>query len=118
MTFDTLREYCLSLPGSGEKMPFNETTLVFTVGDKIFCLTDIENCESINLKCDPEKAVLLREEYPEVQPGYHMNKKHWNTVAISGNLPDTLLREWIAHSYELVFKSLPKARQAEISVRS
>ncbi len=109
MTFDTLREFCLSFPGTGEKMPFDESTLVFTVGGKMFCLTDIQACDSINLKCDPEKAILLREQYPEVQPGYHMAKKHWNTVSISGNLRDALLKEWITHSYELVRNSLPKA---------
>lgn len=115
MTFDTLREYCLSFPGADEKMPFDESTLVFTVGGKIFCLTDIEICESVNLKCDPEKAVLLREQYPEVQPGYHMNKRHWNTISLSGNLRDALLREWIQESYELVFRSLPKAQREKIA---
>lgn len=114
MTFDTLRDYCLSLPGTAEKMPFGETTLVFTVGGKMFCLTDIGTCESINIKCDPETALLLREQYSEVQPGYHMNKQHWNTVSLIGSLRDSQLREWIADSYNLVFKSLPKSKRAEI----
>ncbi len=114
MTFDTLRDYCLSLPGTAEKMPFGETTLVFTVGGKMFCLTDIETCESINLKCDPETALLLREQYSEVQPGYHMSKQHWNTVSLIGSLRDSQLREWIADSYNLVFQSLPKSKRAEI----
>ena len=81
---------------------------------KIFALTDVELFESVNLKCDPEQAVLLREQYPEVQPGYHMNKKHWNTVSMSGNVGDKLLTEWIDHSYHLVVSSLPKKLKQEL----
>jgi predicted DNA-binding protein (MmcQ/YjbR family) len=111
MTFDTLRDYCLSLPGTAEKMPFGETTLVFTVAGKMFCLTDLETFESINLKCDPERAVLLREQYAEVLPGYHMNKRHWNTVRLYGTLTDALLRCWIEDSYRLVVAGLPKKQR-------
>ncbi len=114
MTFDTLRGFCLSFPGTAEKMPFNESTLVFTVGGKMFCLTDIQTCETVNLKCDPEQAVLLRAQYEEVQPGYHMNKRHWNTISLTGRLRDAQIQEWIAKSYQLVFKSLPKAQRERI----
>lgn len=115
MTFDTLRDFCLSFPGTGEKMPFDETTLVFTVGGKMFCLVDIVECESINLKCDPETAILLREQYEEVQPGYHMSKTHWNTVSLRGSLRDALLKQWIEDSYGLVFKSLTKKQREALS---
>ncbi len=111
MTFDTLRDYCLSFPGTGEKMPFDETTLVFTAGGKMFCLTDIVECASINLKCDPETAILLREQYEEVQPGYHMSKAHWSTISLRGSLPDPLLKQWIEDSYQLVWKSLTKKQR-------
>lgn len=79
----------------------------------MFCLTDINVFESINIKCDPEQAVLLREQYPEVQPGYHMNKQHWNTVSVNGSLPDGLLKQWIHDSYDLIVKSLTKKQRAE-----
>jgi predicted DNA-binding protein (MmcQ/YjbR family) len=85
-----------------EEFPFGEDTLVFKVKGKIFAITDIETFEGINLKCDPEKATQLREQYDAVQPGYHMNKKHWNTVTMDGSISDKLVKEWIDHSYELV----------------
>jgi len=85
-----------------EEFPFGEDVMVFKVKGKMFALTDVETFSSINLKCDPEKETELREQYGAVQPGYHMNKKHWNTVMIDGSLPDKLLKEWIDHSYELV----------------
>lgn len=81
--------------------------MVFKVSGKMFALTDVETFESINLKCDPEKAIELREQYEAVQPGYHMNKKHWNTVMNDGSVSDKLMKEWIDHSYELV---APKTR--------
>ncbi len=114
MNIETLRNYCLSLKGANEKMPFDENTLVFTVKDKMFCLTDLETFESINLKCNPEKAVFLREQYEEVTPGYHMNKRHWNSVRMNGRLPDKLIKEWIKNSYELVIAGLPKKIQDEL----
>ena len=104
MNIEELREYCLSLPGAGEDFPFDETTLAFKVKDKIFALTDLEPPLSVNLKCDPELAIELREHYPAVVPGYHMNKKHWNTVNIDGSVNDDLLKEWILMSYNLVQK--------------
>ncbi len=102
MNIEELREFCLSLPGAGEDFPFDETTLVFKIGGKIFALTDLESELSINLKCNPGKAIELRAHYPCVKPGYHMNKKHWNTVSINGSVKDELIRDWIVDSYELV----------------
>ena len=110
MNIETFRDYCLTKPGVTESFPFGETTLVFKVGNKIFALTSLDDQPlSINLKCDPELAVQLREEFSAVQPGYHMNKTHWNTVKADGSIRDSQLQEWIDHSYELVKKSLPKA---------
>ncbi len=118
MDLETFRDYCISLPGVTEGFPFGETTLVFKVGGKIFALADAELFASVNLKCDPDFAVELRERYPAVIPGYHMNKKHWNTVQMDGSIPGKLLREWTQHSYDLVCSSLPaKIRQALASGR-
>jgi predicted DNA-binding protein (MmcQ/YjbR family) len=111
MNIETFREYCLSLPGTTEEFPFGPDTLVFKVGGKLYALTDIINFESVNLKCDPELAVELRERYPAVQPGYHMNKKHWNTVVMDHSIPDSQVREWILHSYEQVVAKLPGSRK-------
>jgi predicted DNA-binding protein (MmcQ/YjbR family) len=114
LNIEELRDYCLQKPGVTETFPFGEDTLVFKVGDKIFLLTGLDS-HSINVKCDPEKAIELREQYSEVQPGYHMNKKHWNTVHTDGSLTNKQLRDMVDHSYELVFASLPKKQQAEIT---
>ncbi|WP_291914015.1 MmcQ/YjbR family DNA-binding protein [Chitinophaga sp. CB10] len=108
MNIEQFREYCLSLPGVTEEFPFGEQTLVFKVKGKMFALTDIELFESINLKCDPEEAIELRERYDGVTPGYHMNKKHWNTVDMHSHLPNKLILEWTKNSYDLVVKGLPK----------
>jgi len=108
MNIETLRDYCLSKKGTTECFPFDETTLVFKVCDKMFALTDLEGNLSINLKCDPEKAIELRERFDFVIPGYHMNKKYWNTILIGHNVPDVLLYEWIDHSYNEVVTKLPK----------
>lgn len=109
MNIESFREYCLSFSGVTEEFPFDENTLVFKVMGKMFALCDVDEFESINLKCDPVIAVELREEYPGlVEPGYHMNKKHWNTVSMQGNLPDDLIKEWIKDSYDLVVAKLPK----------
>lgn len=111
-------DYCLSKKGVTEHFPFDEDTLVFKVGGKMFALSSLSQWEkgepSVNLKCDPERTVALRAEYEAVQPGYHMSKIHWNTIAINGDVPVTLLRELIDHSYELIFKSLTKKVQMEI----
>jgi predicted DNA-binding protein (MmcQ/YjbR family) len=109
MHIEQFRGFCLSFPGTTEEFPFDENTLVFKVMGKMFVLCDVDEFESINLKCDPVKAIELREQYPEiVNPGYHMNKKHWNTVSMQYNLPDDLIKEWITDSYNLVVAGLPK----------
>ena len=117
MNIEAFREYCLAKPGVTEELPFDENTLVFKVGGKIFALTDINRFESVNLKCDPARAVELREQFDEVQPGYHMNKKHWNTVSTRGSLPDRLLQEWTDQSYDLVFAGLTRAQKAAIEIQ-
>lgn len=103
MNIETLREYCLAKDDVEETLPFGPDTLVYKVKGKIFLLTGLDNPQlSFNVKCDPEKALELREEYDAVKPGYHMNKKHWNTIVVDGSVPGKLLKEWIDHSYELV----------------
>jgi predicted DNA-binding protein (MmcQ/YjbR family) len=106
MNIEEFREYCLSKPGVTEDFPFDASTLVFKLGGKMFALTDLEDEFSINLKCDPERAIALRGQYPCITPGYHMSKKHWNTVLIDGSIERNLLLELIDHSYELVFSGL------------
>ncbi|MBN2520458.1 MAG: MmcQ/YjbR family DNA-binding protein [Bacteroidales bacterium] len=108
MNIEELREYCISKGGVTESFPFDETTLVFKVKNKMFALTDLEGELRINLKCDPEKAIELREKYSWVIPGYHMHKKYWNTVLINEFSNDKLIYEWIDESYYLVKNSLPK----------
>jgi predicted DNA-binding protein (MmcQ/YjbR family) len=114
MNIEDLRDYCLQKPGTTEGLPFGEDTLVFKVGEKLFLLISISTGDSFNVKCDPELAIELRERYAEVQPGYHMNKKLWNTVSLNGTLTKKQLCEMIDHSYEQVFKGLPKKMQEEI----
>lgn len=111
MDIEQFREYCLSLPDVTEEFPFGPGTLVYKVKGKLFALTDIEMFESINVKCDPELAVELRERYAGVLPGYHMNKQHWNTVLMDQSIPDKLILEWISHSYDLVKSKLPKTKK-------
>ena len=112
MNIEDFRDYCLSKPGTTEETPFGEDTLVFKVCGKIYALTSISNFEAgINLKCDPEQAVELRERYACVVPGYHMNKKHWNTVLPNSCAPDTLLFQWVDNSYRLVADQLPKKQR-------
>ncbi len=114
MTIDTIRDYCLSKQGVSEGFPFGEETLVFKVGSKMFALLDLAALpSSVNLKCDPEWSAELRERYPAVMPGYHMNKRHWNTVVMDGSIPSAEVCQMIDHSYELVAKGLTRAeRQA------
>lgn len=114
MDLETLRNYCLKKPGTSEDFPFGEETLVFKVGTKAFLLTGVLTLESINLKCDPEKAVELRESYEDIIPGYHMNKKHWNTVSLTGRLNDKFVFELIDHSYEMVVKGMSKNERLRI----
>jgi len=115
MNIESFRMYCLSLKGAEEDLPFGPDTLVFKVMGKLFALTNIDTFASVNLKCDPEEAVELRERYDAVIPGFHMNKKHWNTVLMDGRISDALVKEWTLKSYELVVKSLTKKMQEELS---
>ncbi len=108
MTLTGFREHCLRKPGASEDMPFDDKVLVFRVAGKMWALMDIDLFQSVNLKCDPERAIELRERYPGITPGYHMNKQHWNTVLTDGSVPDKLLIELADHSYDLVRASLPK----------
>jgi len=108
MDIEIVRQYCLEKKGVTEGFPFNETTLVFKVMDKIFALLNLEFPHSINLKCDPVRAIELREKFEDITPGYHMSKKHWNTLDLNGTLDDKLVRELIDHSYDLVVDRLPK----------
>jgi predicted DNA-binding protein (MmcQ/YjbR family) len=114
MNIEEYRDFCLSLPGTTEETPFGPDTLVFKVGGKIFALTNLQTFESFNVKCDPERAVDLRERYDYVRPGFHQNKKHWNTVLVGTGATGAQLRDWLTHSYQLVVASLPKAVRAEL----
>ncbi|MGE0568541.1 MAG: MmcQ/YjbR family DNA-binding protein [Bacteroidia bacterium] len=117
MDIETLRNYCLKKKGIEECFPFNETVLVFKVGGKMFLLADIdEKPLSFNAKCDPDKAVSLRESFDFIHPGYHMSKKHWNTIVCDGRIAEKMALELIDESYALVFNSLSKKIQAEISM--
>lgn len=110
-----IRNLCLSMKGATEDMPFDETTLCFRVGGKIFAITDIEDRPvKVNLKCDPEKAIELRELYEYITPGWHMNKKHWNTVNLESGITDELTRELVIESYDLIFKKLPLKEKKKI----
>lgn len=114
---DEIREYCLTKPGVTEDFPFDDEVLAFRVIDKIFALVNVEKQPSfVNLKCDPERAVELRERYPSVKPGYHMNKRHWNSVYVDGGFSQEELRKWIDHSYELVVKNLKKADREKLQL--
>src|SRR5437667_387963 len=112
MNIEELRDYCLGKSGATESTPFGPDTLVFKVGGKIFAITSLDQIPArANLKCDPDLALELRDRYEQVRPGYHMNKKHWNTVEIEGGIPDAELRKMIDHSYDLVVLSLPKSKR-------
>ncbi|OAZ04009.1 MmcQ/YjbR family DNA-binding protein [Flavobacterium succinicans] len=119
MNLETFYEYCLSKKAVTEHFPFDEDTLVFKVGGKMFALSSLKQWEkqepSVNLKCDPERALELRANYDAINEGYHMSKIHWNTVAINQDVPDAMLKALIDHSYDLVLKSLTKKIQAEIA---
>ncbi|MDA8930332.1 MmcQ/YjbR family DNA-binding protein [Bacteroidia bacterium] len=114
MDLEFLREYCLKKPHTTEETPFGLDPLVFKVHGKMFALCSIENFVSISLKCDPDKAEELRATYTAVNAGYHMNKKHWNTVTVNQDLDDSLLLTMVDDSFALVVKSLPKKLQATI----
>ncbi len=115
MDIEQIREYCLSKRQVIEDTPFGPETLVFKVSGKIFLLLGLDSEDlRFNVKCDPDKAIELREEFFCVLPGYHMNKKHWNTIIVDGSVSSGQLKEWIDHSYDLVVVSLPKNLRAQI----
>ena len=118
MNIQQLYEFCLSKKGVSEHFPFDEDTLVFKVGGKMFCLTSLKEWEkgtpSLNLKCEPERALELRAEYEAINPGYHMSKIHWNTIKVNAGVPDQLIKELITHSYEQVVKGLTKKQREEL----
>jgi len=116
MHIDEILPFCLCLKGSTESFPFDQQTLVFKVMGKMYALINVEKPDSINLKCDPETAIELRERYEAVQPGYHMNKKHWNTITLNSDLSNDFIKEQIVNSYNLVVKSLPKKIKDELSI--
>ena len=119
MNIQQLYEFCLNKKGVTEHFPFDEDTLVFKVGAKVFALSSLKQWEngnpSVNLKCNPERALELRAEYEAVEPGYHMSKVHWNTVSIDGDVSDKMICELITDSYNLILKSLTKKIQLEIA---
>lgn len=115
MNIENVRTYCLNKIGSEEDNPFDEETLVFKVGGKMFALIPLEKIPlQINLKCDPEKAIELREAHEYIQPGWHMSKKHWNTVILEGNIRWNDLKEWVDHSYDEVVKGLCKSEKEKL----
>ncbi|HON79475.1 MAG TPA: MmcQ/YjbR family DNA-binding protein [Spirochaetota bacterium] len=115
LTLKKIRSYCSRKKGVSEDFPFDMETLVLRVGSKIFLLSDInEKPFRMNLKCDPFRSMVLREKYNQITPGYHMNKKHWNTVLVDGVIPDNEVLELVDHSYELVLKGMKKSERDEI----
>lgn len=114
MNIEEIRDYCLAKKGVTESFPFDDVTLVFKVMNKMFALLSLDGDLSINLKCDPEKAIDLREEYPAVQPGYHMNKKHWNTIYMDGSISRNQIEQLIDDSYGLIVSSLAKKLKEEL----
>jgi predicted DNA-binding protein (MmcQ/YjbR family) len=114
MELSVFRDYCLAKKGVTEEFPFDQTTLVFKVMGKMFAALDVDMFESINLKCNPERAIDLRERFDGITPGYHMNKQHWNTVSARGNVPDVLIFELTDHSYELVVAGLSAKGRREL----
>ena len=113
MNVESLREYCLSLPLATEDFPFDETTLVFRVVGKIFAMLDLERPDVVSLKSNPDYALQLREEHPEISGAWHMNKKYWNQVNLSGHLEDELVQGLVRHSYAEVVKKLTRKERAE-----
>ena len=115
MNIESFREYCLKKPGTTEETPFGPEDIVFKVGGKMFAIAALMEVPArVNLKCDPDLALELRDRYEQVTPGYHMNKKHWNTVELSGGIPEAEMRKMIDHSYDLVMQSLPKTKRAKL----
>ena len=117
MTIDEIQKYCSSKNGVTESFPFDDDTLVFKVANKMFCLANLNPPFSINLKCEPEYAIELREKYDEIKTGYHMNKKHWNTIELDGTLQNRFIESLIDDSYNLVVDGLPKKRREELKTK-
>lgn len=109
------RDFCLSLPHTEETTPFDETTLVMKVAGKMFAMADMVDFNHMALKCDPDRAVELRETYQGVTAAYHMNKKHWNDVSTLGEIPDKTIKNWIIDSYKLVWNSIPNKTKKELT---
>lgn len=107
VNLESIRDYCLKKKAVTESLPFDDETLVFKVAGKIFALMSLNGNFDLNLKCNPERAIELREQYSEIIPGYHMNKVHWNTVQLEGNLSEQMILELIDHSYDIVEKGIP-----------
>ena len=119
MNIEAFREYCLAKPMVTETLPFGPETLVFKVAGKMFAATGLdEEMFRVNLKCNPERAQQLREAHPQIIPGWHMNKKHWNTVSMQDDISDERIREWIRDSYDLVVAKLPKKDREKLSHES
>ena len=116
MDIISAREYCISLPCAEEGLPFGADTLVVKVGGKIFAMIALDDEPCIALKCNPELAVALREEYPAVLPGYHLNKRHWNTVMLNDSIPDAKIEEWILLSYKLIISGLSKSVKENLAL--
>ena len=116
MNIEDLQEYCLKKPHTTQELPFDEVTLVFKVAGKMFALTSLEGDFAINLKCDPENAVLLREQYDSIKPAFHMNKTHWITVFIDRTISTNKILEWINDSYDLVVAKIPKKTRIELGL--
>ncbi len=115
LNVETIREYCIQKPFTTEEFPFDDVTLIFKVGGKMFAMIPLDEPRLvISLKCSPERSVELREKYDSIQPAYHMNKRHWNMIFIDGSVPKELIIELIDHSYDLVFNKLPRKKQSEL----
>ena len=109
MNIEQFRDFCLSLHGTTERFPFDDTALVFEVGGRMFAMVALDRAEFVNLKCDPDRAVELRERYAGIRPGWHMNKRHWNSVYLDSDVPDGLICELVRHSRSCVIARLPKS---------
>jgi predicted DNA-binding protein (MmcQ/YjbR family) len=117
MNIETFRAYCLSKPAATENTPFGPDNIVFKIGGKMFALAALDEVPpTVNLKCDPDLALELRDRYEQVRPGYHMNKKHWNTVELDGIIPEREIKKMVDHSLDLVVRSLPKARREKLKL--
>ena len=117
MNIEEIREYCIAKPGVTEGFPFNDTALVFKVAGKMFALLDLsEEARGISLKCDPDLAIELREQHPEVTPAWHFNKVHWNEIALDGVLPNKQLKDWIDHSYNIIVESISRKKRELLGI--